>query len=248
LSIAAAADSTNEPQPGETAMEASAPVLDHEASNIVARRVRARVRRCWHNAATAVHHLGDGALYVEGWAVVNQQDPYVIEHGWCEVDGRVIDPSYTEYVTRGVTRLEPPLAYFPGLRFSADQAAAALTGRRLPMAWSWRAGKYERAFRAAWHEVLRRSAATPAPPTRLVNCRREGFDEFIGRPSRWSNPYHIGHDGSRDEVIDMYRDWLIRQPLLLRDVKMLRGKILGCECPPRRCHGDVLVQLTNLTV
>jgi hypothetical protein len=227
-------------------MEPGVHSLDHATSAIIARRVRARVRRCWQNAARAVHHLGDGALYVEGWAVVNRRDPYVIEHGWCEIDSRVVDPSYTDYVTRGVTPLEPPLAYFAGMHFPPDEAATALTENRLPIAWNWQTEQYGAAFDHAWRDVLARAGQAPPWPTRLVNCRRAPFDVYIGRPSRWSNPFHIDHDGTRDGVVDKYRNWLIRQPLLLRDVKTLRGRILGCDCPPRRCHGEVLVELANL--
>jgi uncharacterized protein DUF4326 len=220
--------------------------LDLDTSARIARRVRARVRRCWHNAAVAVHHLGDAANYVEGWVVVNERDPYIIEHGWCETAGRIIDPSYTDYVTRGISPLEPPLAYFAGMRFSAAAAANALTAHRLPIAWFDAAASYDEAFAAAWRQVIRSVQATAPATTRVVNCRRESFDVFIGRPSRWANPFHIGQDGTRDEVVDKYRDWLIRQPLLLRDLKGLRGQVLGCDCPPQRCHGEVLVHLANI--
>jgi hypothetical protein len=226
-------------------MAAPAPTLDPEASAAIARRIRARVRRCWHNAACAVHHLGDGAHYVEGWVVVNRSDPYVIEHGWCEVGMRVVDPSYTDYVTRGVTSLEPPLAYFAGLRFTPDEAAAGLEHRQLPLAWSEHEDSYDRAFTAAWRVATTGVRDRVPATTRVVNCRREPFDVFISRPSRWSNPFHIGRDGSREEVIARYREWLIRQPILMRDLKSLRGKTLGCDCPPRRCHGEVLTELAN---
>jgi len=227
-------------------MNAGTHQLDEETSARVARRVRARVRRCWQNAAVAVHHLGDEASYVEGWVVVNQHEPYVIEHGWCEIGGRIVDPSYTDYVTRGVSPLEPPFAYFAGLRFSAADAAEALTDSRLPMAWSGSDPSYESAFAMAWRVVMDGVRHGAPPTTRVVHCRRESFDVFIGRPSRWSTPFHIGHDGSRDEVVERYREWLIRQPLLLRDVKALRGQALGCDCPPRRCHGEVLAELANV--
>jgi hypothetical protein len=223
------------------------PTLDHETAARLAQRVHARIRRCWHNAATAVHHLSDGARYVEGWVVVNQRDPYVIEHGWCESAGTIVDPSYTAYVTRGISRLEPPLAYFAGMRFQPSAAAAALMARRLPIAWAATNAGYEEAFRAAWQWAVACSGTAAPPTTRVVNCRRDPFDVLISRPSRWANPFQIGHDGTRDEVIDKYRRWLIRQPHLLRDVKALRGRVLGCDCPPRRCHGDVLACLANVS-
>lgn len=62
--------------------------------------------------------------------------------------------------------------------------------------------------------------------------------------SKWGNPFHIGRDGDRDEVIAMYADHLARTGLV-RDVAELRGKVLVCWCKPLACHGDVLVELAG---
>lgn len=216
--------------------------VDHELSQDVARRVRARYRRCWLNAARAVHWLGEAALYVEGWVVVSKRDPLVIEHGWCEIDGRIVDPSYTRYVSN----LEPPLAYFSGHRYEAADATAGLERRQLPLAWLSARHEYRHAFEAAWRDASARIEHDPKPPTRVVHCRREPSDIFIGRPSKWGGPFHLGRDGSREEVIEKYRQWLIRQPLLLREVRDLRGHALGCDCKPDPCHGDVLAELADM--
>lgn len=77
----------------------------------------------------------------------------------------------------------------------------------------------------------------------VVHCKRDRFDVYIGRPSKWGNPFLIGKDGDRDEVIRKYREWILSQPALLRDLRELRGKVLGCWCRPKACHGDVLVEL-----
>ncbi|RWK52772.1 MAG: DUF4326 domain-containing protein, partial [Mesorhizobium sp.] len=37
---------------------------------------------------------------------------------------------------------------------------------------------------------------------------------YIGRPSKWGNPFVIGPDGSRAEVIAKYRAWIASQPEL----------------------------------
>jgi len=79
--------------------------------------------------------------------------------------------------------------------------------------------------------------------TEVVHCRRELFDVFIGRPSKWGNPYAIGRDGSRTQVIQKYRVWVMNQPQLMASLPELRDKILGCYCKPLACHGDVLVDL-----
>lgn len=69
---------------------------------------------------------------------------------------------------------------------------------------------------------------------------------YIGRPSKWGNPFVIGKDGDRDEVIQKYREWLIRQPALVAQAKAeLAGKDLVCFCVPCACHGDVLMEIAN---
>lgn len=79
----------------------------------------------------------------------------------------------------------------------------------------------------------------------VVHCKREPYDVYIGRPSKWGNPFAIGTDGTREEVIAKYRAWLIEQPLLVIALPELRGKTLGCWCAPQACHGDVLVELAS---
>ena len=215
--------------------------FDKETSAVVARRVRARFRHCWHNAACAVHHLGNEAWYVEGWIVVGRTDPYVIEHGWCEANGRVVDPSYAPQVSP----FEPPVAYFGGMRFRAAEAEAAFMRHNLPIAWTRDTKTYPIAFAAAWSDAARRVGREPLAPTQVVNCRSEPSDVFIGRPSKWQNPFHVGRDGTRDEVVAQFREHLIRKPQLLREVRRLRGKVLGCHCPPQPCHGHVIAELAN---
>jgi hypothetical protein len=68
---------------------------------------------------------------------------------------------------------------------------------------------------------------------------------YVGRPSKWGNPFVIGRDGSRDDVIAKYRAWIVRQPELLAALHELRGKDLVCWCAPERCHAEVLVELAN---
>jgi hypothetical protein len=79
----------------------------------------------------------------------------------------------------------------------------------------------------------------------VVHCKRKPHDVYIGRPSKWGNPFVIGQDGSRAEVIRKYHAWLLTQPDLMASLPELRGKILGCWCAPQPCHGDVLTKLAN---
>lgn len=83
---------------------------------------------------------------------------------------------------------------------------------------------------------------------RVISTRHVISDDavFIGRPSKWGNPYSIGRDGSRGEVIAKYRRWIADRPDLIADAKAeLRGKVLVCYCAPAPCHGDVLLKIAN---
>jgi hypothetical protein len=79
--------------------------------------------------------------------------------------------------------------------------------------------------------------------SRVVHCRKEPFDVYIGRPSMWGNPFKIGVHGSREEVLKKYEEYVRNEPLLMEALPELRGKVLGCWCHPLPCHGDVLVKL-----
>ena len=81
--------------------------------------------------------------------------------------------------------------------------------------------------------------------TRVVNKYYENYDVYIGRGSKWGNPFVIGTDGSRSDVINKYERWIRTQVHLLDSLNDLRDKTLGCFCKPRACHGDVLVRLLN---
>jgi len=79
----------------------------------------------------------------------------------------------------------------------------------------------------------------------VVHCKKSDHDVYIGRPSKWGNPFEIGKDGTREEVVKMYAVWLLAQPELMAALPELRGKVLGCWCSPKFCHGDVLAGLAN---
>ena len=59
------------------------------------------------------------------------------------------------------------------------------------------------------------------------------------------NPFEIGSDGTRENVIEKYRQYLLNNKELMNDLKELKGKVLGCWCFLKPCHGDVLAELAN---
>lgn len=50
----------------------------------------------------------------------------------------------------------------------------------------------------------------------VVNIKKADCDVNIMRPSKWGNPFVIGRDGTRDEVIDKFEKWIQTQPELRR--------------------------------
>jgi len=85
---------------------------------------------------------------------------------------------------------------------------------------------------------------------KVLNAREVGQlsnsrQVYVGRPSKWGNPFKIGRDGNRDEVIAKYREWIAVQPELLADLHELIGKDLVCWCAPEPCHADLLLGLAR---
>ena len=89
---------------------------------------------------------------------------------------------------------------------------------------------------------------------KVVHCKKESYDIYIGRPSKWGNPYSHKEGTSarfktetRDEAIQAYRDYILNGEgtHLLEDLNELEGKILGCWCKPKSCHGDILIEIIN---
>jgi len=67
---------------------------------------------------------------------------------------------------------------------------------------------------------------------------------LVTRVSRWGNPYEIGKDGTREEVIAKYETWL-KQKLTENPnfLEPLRGKDLVCVCHlDELCHEDIILK------
>ena len=82
---------------------------------------------------------------------------------------------------------------------------------------------------------------------KVVNLRKEKFDVYIGRPSKFGNPFPLANGSSlqkRMECINKYEKWLRNQPELISQMKKeLSGKVLGCYCKPLPCHGDIIIKV-----
>ena len=96
-------------------------------------------------------------------------------------------------------------------------------------------------------------------PIRIINLKitkvsnkdtGDSYDVYIGRGTLWGNPYQMGKEGTRDEVIakfayDFERRFLKLPEQFDENIEKLRGKTLGCHCKPAACHGDVIANYLN---
>lgn len=111
---------------------------------------------------------------------------------------------------------------------------------------------------------VRRDGGIVAYPIPVVtNGRQTGFvgdnKLYIGRANRslqgspLANPFKIGRDGDRDEVVAKYRCWLWREykkgGLVRRELEAIAARVkageaveLVCWCAPQKCHGDVVAR------
>ena len=87
---------------------------------------------------------------------------------------------------------------------------------------------------------------------RVVHCKKEEFDVYVGRGSKWGNPYSHKEGtlaecvvGSRSEAIQKFEEYLLSNQNLMSSLEELKGKTLGCWCKPKSCHGDILLRYAN---
>ena len=88
---------------------------------------------------------------------------------------------------------------------------------------------------------------------KVVHCKKDQYDVYIGRPSKWGNPYtHLDTSvnskfkvDTRDDAIAKYEEYLLNNKELMNSLEELRGKVLGCWCKPKSCHGDILLRHAN---
>lgn len=85
----------------------------------------------------------------------------------------------------------------------------------------------------------------------VVNKYKSEYDVYIGRGSKWGNPFsHMPETkashkvDTREEAVACYKEYLWHQMkegfVTNADLLALDGKRLGCFCAPKACHGDVI--------
>lgn len=89
--------------------------------------------------------------------------------------------------------------------------------------------------------------------TKVVNLKKEPYDVYIGRAGKgqdgyFGNPYRLmgDTDEEREACLRSYTSWfyskLASDPTFKMRIEALKGKVLGCFCKPRTCHGDVIAE------
>jgi len=91
-----------------------------------------------------------------------------------------------------------------------------------------------------------------SPNPKVVHCKKEPFDVYVGRGSKWGNPYSHKEGTLAEEVVDSrseavkkYEEYLLSNDELMSSLSELKGKTLGCWCKPKSCHGDILLKYAN---
>lgn len=98
-------------------------------------------------------------------------------------------------------------------------------------------------------------------PKRIQRKRTRGWRMppgavYVGRPSRWRNPFRVGdelfvnvsgHRLSHEKAAGLFRAAIQFNPGLQRQVRHeLRGRDLVCWCRlDQPCHADVLLEIAN---
>jgi len=88
--------------------------------------------------------------------------------------------------------------------------------------------------------------------TKIVNCLREEFDVYIGRAGKghdgtFGNPFRRGPDDPPGSTLIKFEEYFLKRveedQEFREKVLALKGKRLGCFCPPKRaCHGRTYVR------
>lgn len=90
--------------------------------------------------------------------------------------------------------------------------------------------------------------------TKVVNIHKDKHDVYIGRAGKgqdgyFGNPFKVGQDGSREYVLEMYREYfkmrMEEDSVFRQRILELKDKTLGCFCKPQTCHGDVIAEYLN---
>jgi hypothetical protein len=206
-------------------------------------------RERWGFSRVRAHHLIDAAGVVGALTIVNSDTPTLINEG----QARAIAPTLKEHGPQFAAKVLQQAAEVGLTAKSIQETAARAVATRM-QAERQRQQQAEKAdaimadpkTRTELDDIIDQ---LEAGQTLVVNMRnpiatalhRAGYLTEIGRNTVWGNPFILDDDGTREQVIDAYRDhYLPNKPSLIARLNELQGRALGCWCAPLACHGDVL--------
>ena len=68
---------------------------------------------------------------------------------------------------------------------------------------------------------------------------------YVGRPSKWGNPFEIGRI-TRENAVILYKEGIIKGFRIIEVKQELKGKNLSCWCSlDKPCHADILLKIAN---
>ena len=142
----------------------------------------------------------------------------------------------------------------------ADQIAKEENDGKITENITRRARDFVKDKKVEWRsDELERKATVESGGTVVANMRTDGDKALIhwakendcyqriDRNSEWGNPYELDQDGDRDTVCDSFEYYFKRKYGLHKELHTLKGKVLGCWCYPKRCHGNHLKKLADDT-
>jgi hypothetical protein len=82
----------------------------------------------------------------------------------------------------------------------------------------------------------------------ILNRSRDlipGDSIYIGRPSKWGNPYVMRHELERALCLRNFRMHLERNPRLVAEARkeLMGASAWTCWCAPLPCHGDIWMEV-----
>lgn len=100
------------------------------------------------------------------------------------------------------------------------------------------------AFRREWRRRYRNMVTI----WNIKDSRTPADAVLVDRTTPYGNPFIIGRDGNRFEVIEKYMQWIWRKQQLQLRMMMrenLAGKDLVCHCHPLPCHASIVAEVSN---
>lgn len=88
-------------------------------------------------------------------------------------------------------------------------------------------------------------------PIRIQRKRSKGWKNppntvYVGRPSKWGNPYKANATCNKEDVVRIFQDYLDVYEMADEIKKELKGKNLSCWCKiGEPCHADILLEIAN---